>query len=138
MDDPDSYELLPEAFLSHTGAYEEYKAEWQATLYRVGGKMFAIFHEDKEGNPYLSFKSVRAEMAELYDRYEGIIPGFHFNKQHWSSVRMDLDVPPELIARLVNRSYELVRELLPKRIQRELEMADCQGDSGECPASRHG
>lgn len=120
----EAYELLPEAFLSHPGAYEEYKAEWDSTLYRVRGRIFAIFHEDKVGNPYLSFKSISSEMQELYARHEGIIPAFHFNKKHWSSIRMDLDVPAELIVQLVDRSYELVRALLPKRVQHELEDPD--------------
>lgn len=111
------YERLPESFLAHPGATEEYKAEWQATLYRVGGRIFAIFHEDKEGNPYLSFKSVRAEVEELYGRHEGLIPGFHFNKLHWTSARMDLEVPADLIARLVARSYELVCTGLPRRLR---------------------
>ncbi|MEH6852102.1 MmcQ/YjbR family DNA-binding protein, partial [Bacillus pseudomycoides] len=38
------------------GAIHDYKIEWQADRYQVGGKMFAMLGGDSVGKPILSLK----------------------------------------------------------------------------------
>lgn len=45
------YEWLDEYCLAKQGAVQDYKEDWGATRYQVGGKMFAMAHENKEGLP---------------------------------------------------------------------------------------
>ena len=58
---------------------------------------------------------------ELRDGYEGIIPGFHMNKQHWNTIDVTGSVPQKLILELVDHSYDLVRASLPKKVREELQ-----------------
>lgn len=116
------YSFIPELCLSMPGAIEEYKASWDAVLYRVRGRIFVLVGEDGRGNPCMSIKSSRDEVAPLYDRYDALSPGYHMNKRHWTTLRLDCDCPVEVVAHLIRRSYELVVAGLPKREQAALRM----------------
>jgi predicted DNA-binding protein (MmcQ/YjbR family) len=51
---------------------------------------------------------------ELRDRYEQVIPGYHMNKRHWNTVELDGVIPQAEIRKMVDHSYDLVVESLPK------------------------
>jgi predicted DNA-binding protein (MmcQ/YjbR family) len=57
---------------------------------------------------------------ELRERYEGIVPGYHMNKQHWNTVDVMGSVPRELLLALIDHSYELVLASLPKEVREGL------------------
>lgn len=114
------YSFIPEFCLGLPGAVEEYKDSWDAVLYRVRSKIFVLVGEDHLGNPYMNIKSSHDEVVPLYDRYDALTPGYHMNKRHWSTLRLDRDCPEEVVAHLIRRSYELVVAGLPKREQAAL------------------
>lgn len=109
------YSYIPDLCLSLPGVVEEYKVSWDSVLYRVRGKIFVLDVTDKEGNPYLNFKSLETEVRPLYDRYDALMPAYHMSKRHWTSLRLDRDCPEEVVRRLIVRSYELVVAGLPRR-----------------------
>lgn len=109
------YSFIPNLCLSLPGAVEEYKEAWDAVLYRVQGRIFAMVLEDHEGNPLLNFKSDFGEVAPLHARYDALMPAYHMSKKHWTSLRLDLDCPEEIVRHLIIRSYELVVAGLPRR-----------------------
>jgi len=49
------------------------------------------------------------------ERYAGITPGYHMNKQHWNTVVTDGSVPARVLLELADHSYDLVRASLPKK-----------------------
>ena len=106
--------------LSKRAAEEDYKAEWDAIRYTVCGKMFAIIHSDSEGIPVISVKHVPEHGIELREKYSEIIPGYHFNKTHWSSVYLNGNLPETVLKQMLDESYELVFKKLPKKIQNEI------------------
>ena len=55
---------------------------------------------------------------ELRDRYEEVQPGYHMNKKHWNTVELGSGIPAAEIRKMINHSYELVVQSLPKK-QRE-------------------
>jgi predicted DNA-binding protein (MmcQ/YjbR family) len=55
--------------------------------------------------------------VELRERYPGITPGYHMNKQHWNTVLADSSVPDRLVLDLADHSYDLVRASLPKKLR---------------------
>jgi predicted DNA-binding protein (MmcQ/YjbR family) len=55
--------------------------------------------------------------VELRERYPGITPGYHMNKQHWNTVLADGSVPDRLVLELADHSYDLVRATLPKKLR---------------------
>ena len=109
------YSFIPDLCLSLPGAVEEYKESWDAVLYRVQGRIFAMVLEDHDGNPLLNFKSDFGEVAPLHARYDALMPAYHMSKKHWTSLRLDLDCPEEIVRHLIIRSYELVVAGLPRR-----------------------
>ena len=109
------YSFIPDLCLSLPGAVEEYKEAWDAVLYRVQGRIFAMVLEDHDGNPLLNFKTDLREVAPLHTRYDALMPAYHMSKKHWTSLRLDRDCPEEIVRHLLVRSYELVVAGLPRR-----------------------
>lgn len=53
----------------------------------------------------------------LRERYAEVTPGWHMNKRHWNTVRIDGDLPEKLIREWVVDSYRLVAGSLPKTVR---------------------
>lgn len=86
--------------------------------FRVAGKIFALMDVDNFESVNLKCDPERA--VELREQYAAIIPGYHMNKAHWNTVRMDGSVPDRLVIELADHSYELVRDSLPKKLRETL------------------
>ncbi len=80
--------------------------------------MFALANVDEFVS--MNLKCDPDYAIELREQFEGIIPGYHMNKRHWNTVKVDMDVPDNLIRKLIDTSYQLVVESLPKRDQESL------------------
>lgn len=107
---------------SKLGSVEKFVDDWNAFNYKVGDKMFAIIGKDKHQKQIISLKCEPEISEELRREYEAINPGYYLNKNHWNSVYYMEEVPVELIHQLVDKSYELVFQSLPKYKQREIKM----------------
>lgn len=90
----------------------------EVLAFRVGGKIFALMDVDEFESVNLKCDPERA--MELRERYSGITPGYHMNKQHWNTVLTDGSVPNRLVLELADHSYELVRASLPKKLRESL------------------
>ena len=88
-------------------------------VYKVGGKMFAITVPE-DFPPRINLKCDPERAVELRDEYKGIKPGWHMNKKHWNTVMLDGSVPPKLVRELVEHSYQLVVDALPKKVREEI------------------
>lgn len=51
----------------------------------------------------------------LTRQYEDIVPGYHMNKKHWVTVSLEGGAQADLIAELIDNSYDLVVSSLPVR-----------------------
>ncbi len=82
-------------------------------VYKVGGKMFALA---APGNTPLTvnLKCDPARAIALRDEFPAITPGYHMNKEHWNTVKLDGSVPPDVVMGLVDHSYQLVLRALKK------------------------
>lgn len=101
--------------LSKPGCTEDTPFDANTLCFRIGGKMYALVDIDLFESVNLKCDPERA--VELRELNEGIIPGYHMNKKHWNTVKLDGSVPDPLILELVDHSYELVLRSLPKKIQ---------------------
>ncbi len=88
-------------------------------VFRVMGKMFALAPISVFDTVNLKCDPERA--IELRERYEGISPGYHMNKQHWNTVDVTGSVPQKLIRELVDHSYDLVRDSLPRKVREDMD-----------------
>jgi predicted DNA-binding protein (MmcQ/YjbR family) len=115
------YEWMDEYCLSKKGAQKDFKEEWQATRYMIGGKMFVMKGGDKFGKPIATIKLEPTFGRFLREQYKDIVPGYYMNKEHWNSLYLEGDVPDEIFRDMLDQSYEIVLSSLPKSIQKEIE-----------------
>jgi predicted DNA-binding protein (MmcQ/YjbR family) len=91
------------------GAYEDFPFGESVGVYKVGGKMFAILDADS-----VSLKCDPGYAMALREQYPAVTPGYHLNKRHWNSVRLDGSVPGEALEDWIEESYGLVVAGLPR------------------------
>jgi predicted DNA-binding protein (MmcQ/YjbR family) len=94
--------------LGMPGAVEEYPFGPTASVFKVGGKIFAIASLAAE--PLDISLKCEPEIGELLRAgHDPIVPGYHLNKRHWITVTLGADAPDPLIRDLIEDSYDLVR-----------------------------
>ena len=95
---------------------EEFPFDDTTLVFKVAGKMFAITGlDDPEFKVNLKCDPDRS--IELREQYESIRPGWHMNKVHWNTVHVDGSFSDRLFLELVDHSYDLVVQSLPKKIR---------------------
>lgn len=95
---------------------EEFPFDETTLVFKVAGKMFALTGlDDPEFKVNLKCDPDRSEV--LREEYESIRPGWHMNKKHWNTLHVDGSFSDELFAELIDHSYNLVVEGLPKKIR---------------------
>lgn len=119
-----NYPWIHEELLNKAGVVKDFKMEWNWHRYLIGGKMYAaVCVDDKSGEEVLlTLKLEPLEGELLRKQYEDIIPGYYMNKTHWNSVKLNGDVPDEVIRHMMAESYRLIAGSLPKKVQKELEL----------------
>lgn len=82
-------------------------------VFKVHDKMFALVNMD--GPLQVNLKCEPTKALILRDRYDCVIPGYHMNKKHWNTIRIDGTLPDALIKDWMDESYNLVVSSLPKK-----------------------
>ena len=88
-------------------------------VFKVQGKMFAILALE-EVPPRVNLKCDPDLALELRDRYEQVQPGYHMNKKHWNTVVLDGVIPDQELRKMIDHSYALVVQSLPKAKRKKL------------------
>ena len=105
--------------LGHAGAAEEFPFGPLTSVFKVGGKMFALSQLARE--PLAVNLKCEPDLAVgLRASYPAIQPGYHMNKRHWNTVTLDGSLADDFVRDLIEDSYDLVVSGLPKRVQKEL------------------
>ena len=105
--------------LSFPGATEDVK--WGNDLtFCVGQKMFAVIGLDA-ATQSVSFKCTPEKFAELTER-DGIIPAHYVARYHWVTVEKPDALTTDELKGLIEKSYEMVREKLPKAVKYQLNL----------------
>lgn len=103
--------------LSLPDAYEDFPFGPDPAIYKVAGKLFALVPLG-EGQTSISLKCDPTRAVMLRDTFAAITPGYHLNKKHWVTVRVDGTVPDDDVLELIEHSYALVVAGLTRK-QRE-------------------
>ncbi|MFH0518273.1 MmcQ/YjbR family DNA-binding protein [Streptomyces sp. M41] len=109
-----SPEELRDLCLSFTAAVEDFPFNPDTSVFKVGGKLFAL--TDLGARPLtVNLKCDPEDAVRLRGEYEGlIVPGYHMNKRHWNTVTVDGELPDGMVRELVEDSYDLVVAGLPR------------------------
>ena len=109
------------------GVTEEFKDAWNSQLYKLGGKIFVMHGEYKDGRPLLTVKLEPAFSELLRLQYAGsIIPGYYTSKTHWSSLFLDSDVPQDVARAMLDNGYETMFAALPKKVQQQIRPSEIE------------
>jgi predicted DNA-binding protein (MmcQ/YjbR family) len=112
---------LKQYLLSKPEAVEDFPFGPDAAVYKVLGKMFALVFQ-QQGEWRVNLKCDPREALELRHVFEAVLPGYHMNKAHWNTVRLDGSLPMGEFERMVDNSYALVVKGLKKAERRGLEI----------------
>lgn len=82
-------------------------------VYKVAGKVFLIVTDDPDER-IITVKVEPDHGRSLRRRYASITPGRYLDKTHWTSVGADEEITEPLIRDLVDHSYELVLDSVPR------------------------
>jgi predicted DNA-binding protein (MmcQ/YjbR family) len=66
-------------------------------------------------SPLLTLKVIPEDGQALVQQHGFIIPGYHMNKRHWITVSLVPDLSASLLDELIDDSYQLIVEALPRR-----------------------
>ncbi|MET8162692.1 MmcQ/YjbR family DNA-binding protein [Streptomyces sp. NPDC005329] len=100
--------------LSFNAAVEDFPFRPETSVFKVGGKLFALTTLDARPLT-VNLKCDPDDAVRLRGGHEGlIVPGWHMNKRHWNTVTVDGMLPDRLVRELVEDSYDLVVAGLPR------------------------
>jgi predicted DNA-binding protein (MmcQ/YjbR family) len=88
----------------------------ETLVFKLCGKMFLLTALD-EADLSFNVKCDPEKAIELREQYECVSPGYHMNKEHWNTIRVDGSVSTTVLKEWINHSYELVKASLPKKIR---------------------
>jgi len=112
-------DLIRQHCLKKKGVTESFPFDDETLVFKVMGKMFAL----TSLTPPLSInlKCDPERGVELREEYAEIKPGYHMNKTHWNTVDLNGTLRTNFVKELIDHSYELVVNSLPKKVKVELE-----------------
>jgi predicted DNA-binding protein (MmcQ/YjbR family) len=108
--------------LSLPEATEDFPFGPDVAVYRVRGKMFALYSVEKSGLSSVNLKCDQVQALILRDIFPAVTAGYHMNKKHWNTVLLDGSIPHGELERMVDHSYALVVKKLPKVERQFLEL----------------
>lgn len=115
---------LREYCLGKKGASEDFPFDSDTLVFKVLGKMFALFPLEKweAGEGWVNLKCDPDYALELREAYESVQPGWHMNKSNWNTVLIYKgELSPRLIMDLIDHSYNMVVKGMPKKMRESLQ-----------------
>lgn len=105
--------------LSFAGAEETFPFGPRTSVFKVGGKMFALSQLGAD-SLRVSLKCEPALAEALRQTHAAVIPGYHLNKRHWNTVILDGSLPDQAVRDMAEDSYDIVVSKLPRAERRAL------------------
>lgn len=112
-------ETLREYCLSKKAVTEDFPFGESTLVFRVKNKIFLLVSLDSSPLQF-NAKCEPNKAIELREQYDAIQPGYHMNKKHWNTVVIDGSISTVLIKEMINDSYDLIAQSLPKKLREEL------------------
>lgn len=104
--------------LSFPNTYQDapfHDPNWQLVRVKKSKKVFLWTYE-RDGFINLNVK-LDPEWRDFWrNTYASVIPGWHQNKEHWSTIILNGSIPRKDIERMITESYDLVSDNPTKRI----------------------
>lgn len=105
--------------LAKKGVTEHFPFDDKVLVFKVLNKMFVL--TNIENFDRFNAKCNPERAIELREMYQAIEPGYHMSKIHWNTVFVNRDLPQKLVLELIDHSYDIIVESLPKKLRQTLE-----------------
>ncbi|MBI6872477.1 MmcQ/YjbR family DNA-binding protein [Clostridium aciditolerans] len=105
--------------LNKKGVYEDFPFDDETLVLKVGSKMFALTNIN-EKDLKVNLKCDPIMSQDLRREYNAIKPGYHMNKTHWNTVKINGSIDDKTIKMLIDISYDLVFKGLKKKEREEI------------------
>lgn len=112
-------ETLREYCLSKKAVTEDFPFGETTLVFRVKGKIFLLVSLDADPLQF-NAKCDPEKAMELREAYDAVKPGYHMNKKHWNTIIIDGSISSKLIKEMIDDSYNLIVQSLPKKIRDDL------------------
>ena len=116
-------EQLRDYCITKKAVTEHFPFDDNVLVFKVLGKMFLLTGMDswEKGEAAINLKCNPDYAIELRNEYESVEPGYHMSKKHWNTLRIYKgEIPKKLIFELIDHSYDLIINSLPKKTRDQL------------------
>ncbi len=116
-------EQLREYCLAKNKATEDFPFDEHTLVFKVLGKMFALFPLEKweKGEASMMLKCDPDYTVELREQYESIYAGPYVSNKHWNTISLySGEINPELVLQLIDHSYDMVVKGMTKKLREQL------------------
>ncbi len=116
-------EQLREYCLAKNKATEDFPFDEHTLVFKVLGKMFALFPLEKweKGEASMMLKCDPDYTVELREQYESIYAGPYVSNKHWNTISLYTgEINPELVLQLIDHSYDMVVKGMTKKLREQL------------------
>jgi len=111
-------EELRDYCLQKPGVTEGFPFGEDTLVFKVGEKLFLLTGLEQANR--FNVKCDPELAVELRERYTEVQPGYHMNKVHWNTVYMDGSLTTKQLREMIDHSYNLILNSLPKKLQQEI------------------
>lgn len=87
-------------------------------VFKVGEKLFLLISIAE--STHFNVKCDPERAVELREHHPEVKPGFHMNKKHWNTVHTDGNLTRRQLCDMIDHSYNLVLQGLPKNIRESI------------------
>ena len=108
-----SLEQFRDYFLQKPYVTECFPFDNESLVFKVFDKSFSLV--DINSFQFVNLKCDPEKPIELREQHVAIRAAYHMNKKHWNSVCVHADVEQKMFLELVDHSYNLVFQSLPKK-----------------------
>jgi predicted DNA-binding protein (MmcQ/YjbR family) len=99
-------EELRDYCISKPAVTESFPFDESTLVFKVAGKMFLL--TDLVDAFSMNVKNTPEKVIELKELYPSVLPGYHMNKIHWITVKIDGTITDTLLKQWIDESYELI------------------------------
>ena len=116
-------EQLREHCLSKNKATEDFPFDEHTLVFKVLGKMFALFplKNWEQGEASMMLKCDPERTVELREQFESIYAGPYVSNKHWNTVDIYKgELKPQFVLELIDHSYDMVVKGMTKKLREQL------------------
>ena len=114
-------DIARQYLLGKPEAMEDYPFGPDVAVMKVRDKMFATLGQEG-GEGRMNLKCDPDQALALRDIFTAVLPGYHMNKKHWNTIKLDGSIPEGEIQRMIDHSFALVVGGLSKKVREGMEV----------------